>query len=98
MPGQGPSNSSDLKPTDLNVYGYCVLYRPEKEGAWKVDSDDEYLHIPAHYMFVQEALDRVQYLRERGVSARVGALLAESTDTTEEFERNKINGRQADSD
>jgi hypothetical protein len=98
MSEQNRDKRSDLKPTDLNVYGYCVLYRPEKEGAWKVDSDDEYLHIPAHYMFVHEALDRVQYLRERGINARVGALLAEPTDTPAEFERNRINGREEDSD
>lgn len=89
---------ADLKPTELNVYGYCVMYREENREGWKVDLDDEYLHIPAHYMFVQEALDRVQYLRERGIFARVGALLCERSDTPEEFERNKINGEATNPD
>lgn len=86
---------ADIRPTDLNVYGYCVIYRPDTNSEWRVDTDDEYLHIPGHYMFVHEALDRVQYLRERGFHARVGALLAEKADTPQEFERNKINGEEA---
>jgi|688.fasta_scaffold411982_3 hypothetical protein len=78
---------TDLSPNGLNVYGYCIIYR--KDQKWSVDQCDEYQNLPAHYPFLDEAMDRVHYLRERGVDCRVGALLAEATDTADEFERNK---------
>jgi hypothetical protein len=87
-----PNQSKDLHPNGLNVYGYCIIYR--KDGRWTVDQCDEYAHLPAHYPFCSEALDRVAYLREHGVECRVAALLAEATDTPDEFERNKIEGDQ----
>ena len=85
-----PNRSADLVPKDLNVYGYCVMYRQKEGDAWRVDLDDEYRHIPAHYLFMEEALDRVVFLRERGLFARVGALLMEPTDSADVFERNKL--------
>jgi len=81
---------SDLRPSSLNVYGYMVTYK--KDGAWITDGDDEYSNLPAHYPFMQQALDRVEFLRQRGIECRVSALLAETTDTPDEFERSKING------
>jgi hypothetical protein len=82
---------------ELNVYGYMVVYRHNRESKWLVDQDDEYLNLPAHYISVDEALDRVEYLRSKGIEGRVAALVAESTDTAEEFEENKANGGQEDS-
>ncbi len=85
---------TDSSPTDMNVYGYCVVYR--KEGQWTVDQCDEYANLPAHYPFLAEALDRVAYLRERDIDCRVAALIAEKSDTPEEFERNKINEEESE--
>lgn len=81
---------SDIKPSSLNVYGYMITYK--KDTQWITDADDEYSNLPAHYPFMQQALDRAEYLRERGIECRVSALIAETTDTPEEFERSKING------
>lgn len=78
--------------SELNVYGYMVVYRHNRESKWVVDQDDEYLNLPAHYLSLEEALDRVEYLRQRGIEGRVAALVAESTDTPEEFEENKRDG------
>jgi len=77
----------------LSVYGYMVVYRTDKGGKWTVDTDDEYLNLPAHYLSVDEALDRVEYLRTKGIESRVAALVAESTDTAKEFEENKADGQ-----
>lgn len=77
----------------LSVYGYMVVYRQQAGGKWTVDTDDEYLNLPAHYLSVDEALDRVEYLRKKGIESRVAALVAESTDTAEEFEENKADGQ-----
>lgn len=77
---------------ELNVYGYMVVYRHERDSKWVVDTDDEYLNLPAHYLSLDEALDRVEFLRTKGIETRVAALVAESTDTAEEFEGNKIDG------
>jgi hypothetical protein len=81
-------------PTPLNVYGYMVVYRHSRDQKWQVDQDDEYLNLPAHYSHVDEALDRVEYLRTKSIESRVAALVAESTDTVEEFKENKADGSQ----
>lgn len=80
---------ADLRPSSLNVYGYMVTYKRDEK--WITDPDDEYTNLPAHYPFMQQALDRAEFLRSKGFECRVSALLAEQTDTSEEFERNKIN-------
>lgn len=77
---------------ELNVYGYMVVYRHDRDGKWLVDTDDEYLNLPAHYLSLEEALDRVEFLRAKGIEGRAAALVAESTDTAEEFEGNRKNG------
>lgn len=78
--------------TPLNVYGYMVVYRRDKESVWVVDQDDEYKNLPAHYLSLDEALDRAEFLRTKNIDVRVAALVAEGTDTAEEFEENKIHG------
>lgn len=83
------NQSQDISPVGLKVYGYCIVYR--KEERWTIDQCDEYRNLPAHYPFLIEAEERVRFLRQRGVECRVAALLAEDTDTPEEFEENKIN-------
>ena len=82
----------DKRVTELNVYGYMVVYRHDRNSKWLVDTDDEYLNLPAHYLSVEEALDRVEFLRTKGIEGRAAALVAESTDTAEEFEANKTDG------
>jgi hypothetical protein len=67
-----------------------VIYR--RDDTWIVDQCDEYSNLPAHYPFMDQALDRVAFLRSKGIECRVSALLAEPTDTAEEFERSKIDG------
>jgi len=75
----------------LNVYGYMIVYRKTREDIWQVDQDDEYRNLPAHYLSEDEALDRAEFLRKKGIEVRVAALVAEATDTPEEFEENRIN-------
>ncbi len=75
----------------LDVYGYAVMYKLDSSAdTWTVDPDDEYRHLPAHYLSMDEALDRVAFLKSRGIPARVAALVAEPTDTADEFEANRI--------
>ena len=76
----------------LAVYGYSIVYkRPEASGEdrWIVDQDDEYANLPAHYLSVEEALDRVEYLRGRHIEARVAALMAEESDDPDESKANR---------
>jgi hypothetical protein len=74
----------------MSVYGYCVLYRQGVDDTkWVVDQDEEYANLPAHYLSVEEALDRVEFLRTKSIEARVAALMAEENDDPEEFEANR---------
>ena len=70
----------------LGVYGYAVMYRLQPGGQWMVDQDDEYRTLPAHYLSLDEALDRVGFMRMKKVEARVAAIVAEKNDSAEEFE------------
>jgi hypothetical protein len=45
---------------------------------------------------MQQALDRAEFLRSKGFECRVSALLAEATDTPDEFEKNKITEPEGD--
>jgi hypothetical protein len=82
--------SVELHPTNLSVYGFCVAWIPGTEAAWTMEQDDEYRNLPAHYMSLAEALDRVAYLKAKGFKARALALVATPTDTAAEFESAKI--------
>ena len=73
----------------LGVYGYAVMYRLQSSGQWLVDQDDEYRTLPAHYLSLDEALDRVGFMRLKNVEARVAALVAEKSDIAEEFETHR---------
>ncbi len=73
----------------LKMYGHCVVYRKPKTEQWIVDSCDEYHNLPAHYPFLAEAIDRVEYLKTKDIDARVASLLVLPTDTEEEFEKQK---------
>jgi hypothetical protein len=73
----------------LGVYGYAVMYRLQPGGRWLVDQDDEYRTLPAHYLSLDEALDRVGFMRLKKVEARVAAIVAEKTDTADEFETHR---------
>ncbi len=74
----------------MSVYGYCVLYRQGVDDTkWVVDQDEEYQNLPAHYLALEEALDRAEYLRTKSIEARVAALMAEENDDPEEFEANR---------
>lgn len=74
----------------LEVYGYCVVYKPTLECEhWTVDQDDEYANLPAHYLSAEEALDRVEFLRGKSLEARVAALMAEDADDPDTFEANR---------
>jgi hypothetical protein len=80
--------TSDLSPSSLNIYGYMVVCK--RDGAWVTESDDEYSNLPAHYPFMQQALDRAVFLRSKGITCRVSALLAEPTDSHEDFEAHRV--------
>ena len=74
----------------LRMYGHCVVYRLPKSTQWIVDSCDEYMNLPAHYLYLPEALDRVAFLKTKDIDARVASLLVLPTDTGLEFEQNHI--------
>ncbi len=82
--------SDDHETVNLGVYGYCVAWIPSTATAWTMEHDDEYRNLPAHYPTLDEALDRVEYLKEKGFQARALALVAPPTDTADEFESAKI--------
>ena len=80
---------------NVAVYGYMVVYKPPgstPQDHWIVDQCDEYRNLPAHYMTVEEARDRVHFLWGKGVEARIAALLTDARDTPEEFEENRNRG------
>jgi hypothetical protein len=81
----------DPSKTKVGVYGYAVMYKLKPDDvAWMVDQDDEYRNLPAHYLAVEEALDRAAFLRTKQIQVRIAALLAEPTDTAEEFSASRI--------
>jgi hypothetical protein len=82
--------SADLHPTGINVDGYAVAWVPAGATAWQMEPDDEYRNLPAHYLSLAEACDRVAFLKERGFKARALALVVMTGDSPEEFEANKI--------
>lgn len=91
----------EREPPELAIYGYGVAWRkkpkvgqrdPKSLPAWQIEQCEEYLHLPAHYPSLEEAVDRANHMRSKGVEVRVMALVAEPTDTAEEFERSKANG------
>lgn len=95
----------DTQPPELKMYGYCVAWRPKprseerdpkKLPRWQIEQCEEYLNLPAHYVALDEAIDRAEHMRSKGVDARVVALVAESTDTAEEFDRSKVDGAAMD--
>jgi len=75
--------AGDTNANRLGVYGYAVMYRLQPGGRWQVDQDEEYSGLPAHYLSLAEALDRVGFMRLKNVEARVAALVAESGDEAE---------------
>ncbi len=64
---------------NVKVYGFVVLVK--RSGEWTAEKDDEYVNLPAHYELFGEANDRAKFLTDKGVTARVTALLALSDDT-----------------
>ena len=75
---------------NLRMYGHCVVYRLPRSSQWIVDSCDEYMNLPAHYLYLPEALDRVAFLKTKDIDARVASLLVLPSDNADEFEANKI--------
>lgn len=71
---------TDLHPTNMNVYGYAVAWIPAGATAWMIEVDEEYRSLPAHYMTLAEAQDRVVFLRKRGFKARPLAVITMPAD------------------
>lgn len=63
---------------------------PSQLPPWKIEQCDEYLNLPAHYVALDEAIDRAEFMRSKGFDARVVALVAEPTDTAFDFDRDKV--------
>ena len=84
-------HKTDKMPTDINVYGWTVAYK--RDGQWVLDQDEEYENLPAHYPFVDQALDRVTYLRGKGIVCRASALLAEKEDTEKSLKGGPSDGQ-----
>jgi hypothetical protein len=67
-----------------------VTYKTNPDDSkWLVDQCDEYRILPAHYETIEEALDRVAFLRTKKITARVAALVAEPTDTAKDFKASR---------
>lgn len=90
---------NETTPPELRMYGYCVAWRkrmpadardPSQLPSWKIEQCDEYLNLPAHYVALDEAIDRARFMRSKGLDARVVALVAETTDSAEDFDHNKV--------
>lgn len=70
----------------FRVYGYAVVYKRANDppdAKWLVDCDEEYAALPAHYDMLEQAMDRVEFMREKGFLARVSTVLAEASDTVD---------------
>ncbi len=65
---------NDLSPSQFTVYGYIVL-RQVGPNKWEAETSEEHTNLPAYEHFKPVAEDRVNYLRERGINARVVALI-----------------------
>jgi len=61
-----------------SAYGFCIAYKPPTENKWVIDGDPNGDRLPAFYEIQGEAADRVLYLREHGIPARMLTLLAEA--------------------
>jgi hypothetical protein len=92
---------SEDQPAEIKMYGYCLAWRrkpkdrqqdPKTMPKWQIEQCDQYRNLPAHYASLEEALDRAEHMRAKGVDVRVVALVAESTDTAEDFDRNRVHG------
>lgn len=80
---------NDLAPEQWKVYGYVVLKQMDNKK-WEAEVDDEHPNLPAYEQFRPIADDRVTYLREHGIEARVLALLIdEDYDTPERMDEAK---------
>lgn len=75
--------STDLHPTNMNVYGYAVAWIPSGATAWTIEVDEEYHSLPAHYMTLAEAQDRVIFLRNQGLRARPLAVIMMRSDNAD---------------
>jgi hypothetical protein len=60
-----------------SAYGFCITYKLPTEKKWVIDGEQEGDQLPAFYEIQEEAADRVLYLREHGIPARMLTLLAE---------------------
>ena len=84
---------------ELRMYGYCIAWRrrnpsesrnPADLPPWTIEQCENYLNLPAHYVALDEAIDRAAFLRSKGVDARVVALVAEPTDSAAEFDQERV--------
>jgi len=67
--------------TASEFYGWSLLYRlPGDRDTARVDPHDDFLELPAFYESPLELADRQEFLRQRGISTRVLALLTNRTD------------------
>jgi hypothetical protein len=60
-----------------SAYGFCVAYKLPTEKKWVIDGEQDGMRLPAFYELQEEAADRVLYLREHDIPARLLTLLAE---------------------
>ena len=83
----------DLSPEVWKIYGYCILQKAASNEEWTAQTSDEYTNLPAYEPFLGIAKDRVTYLRENGIDARVVALIQDPEyDTPDCMDNAKIEG------
>jgi len=71
----GPGDN-DLHPSRVNIYGWIVLHK-NSEGVWQAATDSEHSGLPEHHEFIEVAQQQADYLREKGVTARIAGLIME---------------------
>lgn len=72
------------------MVSYSAACVPATEASWVMEQDDKYRNLPAHNPTLDEALDRLAYLKGKGFKARALALVATPTETAAKFESAKI--------
>ena len=93
------NDHQDLSPEQWQIYGYVVLSQVDNDK-WQAECSDEYTNLPAYEPFRAVAEDRVKYLREHNIEARLLALIQDPEyDTPERMdnarkERHDTDGKE----
>tara|TARA_B100000073_G_scaffold248110_2_gene208457 strand:+ start:798 stop:1055 length:258 start_codon:yes stop_codon:yes gene_type:complete len=80
---------SEKNNTKIQIYGYTILCKND-DGIWSTPTCEEYSCLPSHYLFIEEAQDRVDFLRGKGIECRYVMLVVDPSDEASAFEEARI--------